>query len=55
VDILESIHEVLNEFRIMNGFMMWSLDEEWAEFYEILCFIFKKILEAHQCVTEERA
>jgi hypothetical protein len=55
VDILENIHEMLNEFGIINGAVMWSLDEEWAEFDEIRCFVFKKILETYRCVTEERA
>jgi len=55
VDILENIHEVLKEFRIINGAKMWSLDEEWTEFDEIRYFVFKKILETYQCVAEERA
>jgi hypothetical protein len=53
VDILENIHEVLNEFRIINGAKMWSLGEGWAEFDGIHCFVFKKILETYQCVAEE--
>jgi len=53
VDILENIREVLKELRIINGAKMWSRDEEWAEFDEIRCFVFKKILETYQCVAEE--
>jgi hypothetical protein len=34
---------------------MWSLAEELAEFDEIRCFVFKKILETYQCVAEEGA
>jgi hypothetical protein len=45
VDILGNIHEVLNDFRIINGAKMWSLGEEWAEFEEILCFVFRETLE----------
>jgi hypothetical protein len=55
VDILENIHVVLNEFNIVNVGKMWSLDEGWAEYDEILCYVFKKILEKHQCVAEEGA
>jgi hypothetical protein len=45
VDISGSIYEVLNYFRIINGAKMWSLDDEWAEFKEILCFVLKETLE----------
>lgn len=55
MDILENMYEVLNKFRIINGVKMWTLDEEWAEFYEIRRVVFKKILETYQCVAEERA
>lgn len=52
VDILENMHEVLKEFRIINGAKMWSLDEEWAKFDEIRCFVFKKILETYRYLAE---